>query len=88
MPETTPREVREYHTKDDCDTDVNSHHHTIGPRRTQAAPGNHVHDGKLGSKVGAGMGLTINGAKGGNAALGSLITMLQSIIEFTDNTTP
>lgn len=84
----TPAEVRQFHIRDDTDTDVQSHHHTLGMRRMQASPGDHVHDGKMCNKVGAGMNLVVFGARGGNAALLSLIQMLSSVITFTDNTTP
>lgn len=82
-----PRAVAQIHARDDVDSSQLAHHHTIGIKHDQASAGDHVHDGSSSRKVGAGMGLTISGAKGGNAALGSLITMLKSVIEFTDNTT-
>lgn len=38
-------EVARFHDNDDVDGNVFSHHHTLGPRSTQAAAGNHRHDG-------------------------------------------
>lgn len=83
-----PREVALIHARDDVDSSQIAHHHTIGIKHDQASAGDHVHDGSSSRKLGTGLGLAIAGAKGGNAAVGSLITMLKSVIEFTDNTTP
>ena len=82
-----PRDVSMFHTRSDVDSAITSQHHTLGIKHTQASPGDHVHDGRSSRKVGTGMSLTISGAKGGNAALTSLIAMLKNVIEFTDNTT-
>jgi hypothetical protein len=86
-PNPTTKEVTDFHTKADTDGSPLSIHHTLGINRNQSSPGNHVHDGKASPKIGRGLGLTISGAKGGNAAVASIITMLKSVIEFTDNTT-
>lgn len=85
-PKTT--DVNKFHTNSDKDSSINAQHHTLGKKRNQASPGNHNHNGRDSERIGHGMGLTISGSRGGNAALASLITMLQSVIEFTDNTTP
>lgn len=82
-----PRDVNFFHERSDKDSSVSAQHHTLGTGHNQASSGDHVHDGRSSRKVGTGMGLTISGAKGGNAALGSLITMLKNVIDFTDNTT-
>lgn len=42
-PRATPLEVKEFHEASDKDASVQSHHHTLGPNPTQAAPGNHSH---------------------------------------------
>lgn len=36
------KEVKEYHTNDDVDSDRNAHHHTLGLGRNQAAPGGEI----------------------------------------------
>jgi len=83
----TPKQVAEVHARADTDGSPVAIHHTIGIGRNQASSGAHVHDGKASPKVGRGLSLTISGAKGGNAALASLITMLKQVIDFTDSTT-
>lgn len=86
-PAPSPREVNFFHTRSDVDSGVTAQHHTLGIKHDQTSPGDHNHDGKGSRKLATGMGLSISGAKGGNAALASLITMLGNVIEFTDNTT-
>lgn len=83
----SPEDVNRLHTRDDVDKSAFAHHHTLGPKRGQASPGDHVHDGKTSKKIGQGLGLTISGAKGSNAALASLINLLGNFIDFKDNTT-
>ena len=41
----TPREVDDFHRNADKDKNQDSLHHTLGPGRYQASPGDHVHDG-------------------------------------------
>lgn len=86
-PSPSPRDVNFFHTRADTDTGPSSIHHTLGIGRNQASPGDHVHDGKASRKVGTGLNLTVTGAKGGNAALTSLLAMLANVISFTDSTT-
>lgn len=86
-PAPSPREVNFFHTRSDVDSGVTAQHHTLGIKHTQASPGDHCHDGKGSRKIGTGLGLVLTGAKGGNVALGNLITMLGSVMEFTDSTT-
>ncbi len=83
----TPREVAAFHAGSDVDSSTFSQHHTLGVKHNQATYGDHSHDGKSSRLVGDGQNLTVSGAKGGNAALTSLIAMLQQVIKFTDNTT-
>lgn len=82
-----PRAVSSFHARSDVDSSSTAQHHTLGVGHNQAAPGDHNHDGKSSRKLGTGLGLTISGAKGGNAAVASIITMLSNVIDFTDNTT-
>lgn len=86
-PNPPPRSVAAFHARSDVDSSQFAQHHTIGVKHNQAAAGDHVHDGKSSRKVGLGLGLSISGSKGGNAALASLIAMLQQVIDFVDNTT-
>ena len=37
--------VNDFHTNSDVDSRSESQHHTLGPQPTQAAPGDHTHDG-------------------------------------------
>ena len=82
-----PDIVKKFHTRSDVDSSPQSQHHTLGLKRTQAAQGNHSHDGKTSVKIGKGDSLLLTGSKGGNTALTNLINMLKGYIEFTDNTT-
>lgn len=82
-----PREVNKFHARSDVDSSTTAQHHTLGIKHDQAASGDHNHNAVGSRKVGAGMGLTVTGSKGGNAALTSLLAMLGNVIEFTDSTT-
>ena len=42
----TADEVNQLHLNSDKDSSALAQHHTLGPRATQAAPGNHTHNGK------------------------------------------
>lgn len=86
-PAPPPREVGLFHARSDVDSSQQAQHHTVGMKHDQSAAGDHIHDGKSTRKVGYGLNLTVSGAKGGNAALASLLTMLANVIEFTDTTT-
>lgn len=90
-------EINIQHANSDVDSSPQSQHHTLGPRRNQAAPGDHIHDGITSPKIGAlAIGtsgnnpvpaFTLTGSKGGNVALTNLITFLKLHFNFTDNTT-
>lgn len=82
-----PREVNLFHSRSDCDSSTGAQHHTLGIKHDQAAIGDHNHDGKGSRKIGAGLGLTLTGSKGGNVALANLLIMLGSVMDFTDSTT-
>jgi hypothetical protein len=79
------KQVEDFHTNDDVDVRSESHHHTLGYGRTQAALGDHNHQNGNGAPIFEGM--TVTGSKGGNTALGSLLAVL---VQFglTDSTTP
>lgn len=83
----TAGEVNQLHTRSDIDTSPNAQHHTLGYGRNQAAIGDHTHDGTSSRPIGYKLGTVLTGAKGGNVALGNLITMLKQFIDFTDSTT-
>jgi hypothetical protein len=85
------------HSQSDVDSSPRSQHHTLGKRRNQASPGDHIHDGISSPKLGARQmdpsgnvtipALVLTGSKGGNVALTNLIAMLKNFVDFTDNTT-
>ena len=81
------RAVNDFHTNDDVNKTLEAHHHTLGISRNKASSGVHKHTGVDSRKVGFQSNLAVSGSKGGNAALASLITMLQKVIDFQDNTT-
>lgn len=87
QPTYSAQQALRLHEFSDKDSSPLAQHHTLGPRRHQASPGNHNHDGSTSPKLGAGKGLTLTGSTGGNVALQNLIAMLQQVVEFTDNTT-
>lgn len=41
----TTETVEKFHFRSDKDASPTAQHHTLGPRRNQASPGNHSHDG-------------------------------------------
>lgn len=79
-------EVSKFHTNADTDGNPGSIHHTLGPKSSQASPGDHDHRG--GTSVQLLQGHTLTGSRGSNAALTSLITLLVNEFGLTDNTTP
>lgn len=64
-PPPTAEEVERAHTNADTDTRAESMHHTLGASPTQAAPGNHTHDG--GDSELILQGLTISGSRAADA---------------------
>lgn len=84
---TTPRpeEVNRFHDRSDVDSHWGAQHHTLGIKHDQAAPGDHLHDGKASKKLMEDVILT--GSTSGNVALQNLISELASTFGFTDNTT-
>lgn len=85
--EFTPAEVNLLHNRSDVDKSWFAQHHTLGPKRNQASPGDHDHTGQSARKLGYGLGLTLIGSKGGNVALAQVIELLNMFIDFEDNTT-
>lgn len=83
----SPSVVKAFHARSDVDSSQQAQHHTLGNKHDQSAAGDHNHDGKGSRKIGEGLVLSVSGSKGGNVALANLITMLQQVIAFTDNTT-
>lgn len=45
-------ESQRQHRQSDVDSNPRAQHHTLGPRRNQASPGNHIHDGTTSPKIG------------------------------------
>lgn len=80
-----PQEVNAFHDRSDVDSAWSAQHHTIGVKHDQAAAGDHKHDGNNSKLLME--GVTITGSKGGNVALGNLITALADALGFTDSTT-
>lgn len=80
----TEKEVVKFHTNADTDGDEGSLHHTLGPRKGQAAGGDHDHRG--GNSVALFDGVTISGVRAGNTALASVIAALVEL-GAKDNTT-
>ncbi len=77
--------VNAFHKKSDVDSSANAQHHTIGPRKNQAADGAHTHDGSNSLLILE--GVTLSGSRGGNAALASVIAALVQL-GATDSTVP
>jgi hypothetical protein len=75
--------VERFHANASVDTKATDIHHTLGNKPNQAAKGYHTHNGSDSPQLLAGVILT--GSKGGNAALGSVISALVKL-GATDNT--
>jgi len=73
-PNPTADEVDAFHQNSDLDSRSEAQHHTLGPGPSQAAPGNHRHDG--GDSELLLTGVTITGSRGGNTSLPSIIGAL------------
>lgn len=71
------REVDKFHTNSDVDGSDGSKHHTLGPRKGQAAPGDHDHRG--GNSVLLLDGEIISGSKASGDALDSIIALLVNL---------
>ena len=79
------RKVEEFHANADTDTRVESLHHTLGPSPSQAAPGDHIHDG--GTSAQLLVGSTISGSRASDAyrlSLNAILVKLGAV----DSSTP
>ena len=79
------KEVIEFHTNDDLDSDPTAHHHTLGPGLNQAASGAHTHRGDDSALLFEGE--TITGSISNGTALRSVIALLGQL-GVADSTTP
>ena len=84
-PPPTAEEVERMHTNADTDTRSESQHHTLGSSPTQAAPGDHRHDG--GDSALLLEGLTITGSRNSDAWRISVNAILVRL-GATDSSTP
>jgi H-type lectin domain. len=50
--DVTPSDSRRQHARADTDMGARSVHHTLGNSHNQASPGDHIHDGIMGNKIG------------------------------------
>lgn len=84
-PRATPEEVEDFHQNSDLDSRPEAQHHTLGPGSSQAAAGNHRHDG--GDSELLLTGSTLTGSRGGNVAL---VSVIQALVKLgaRDTTTP
>jgi hypothetical protein len=73
----TAQQVNEFHRNSDLDKDRESQHHSLGPSRYQAAPGDHNHDGSSSSLIFD--NVTITGSKSSGAAFTNLMVQLAKI---------
>lgn len=81
-------DVEKFHTNADTNGSDGSIHHTLGPRKGNAAPGDHDHRG--GNSVQLMSGDSISGSRSDATSAGALAHLLQYLsTEFglTDNTT-
>lgn len=60
-------DVEKLHTNSDVDVRRESQHHTLGPRTTQASPGDHNHDGS--NSLPLLTGYTISGSRSSPASI-------------------
>jgi len=81
-PKPDAQAVQDFHTNSDVDVTKESQHHSLGPLPTQAAPGDHTHNGADSPRLLE--SIVITGSKGGNAALASVISALVKL-GATDN---
>lgn len=78
-------EVDTFHTNSDVDIRAESQHHTLGVTRTQAAPGDHTHDGNDSSLILSGLSITGSRATDDwRQSVNQLLVRLGA----TDNSTP
>lgn len=68
--------VAQIHEKADTDGKSTAKHHTLGPKKFQASPGDHSHDGGSSAIIYPLDGVTITGSRSGGTALVSIIDAL------------
>lgn len=73
-PKPDAQTVEDFHTNADTDTRPEAAHHSLGPSPSQAAPGDHLHDGGTSQLLLT--GVTLSGSRGGNVAMVSIISAL------------
>jgi len=83
-PKATTEEVESFHTNSDVDLRAESQHHTLGSSPSQAAAGDHNHDG--GNSALILDGLSITGSRSTDAWRLSVNALLKRL-GATDNTT-
>lgn len=69
--------VQTFHTNADVDADTNALHHTLGGQASEAAPGDHTHDG--GSSTPLFQGQSVSGVRGSQAYYQSLEALLTQL---------
>jgi len=77
--------VDDFHQNSDLNARAEAQHHTLGPGPTQAAPGNHTHDGGDSSLILEGQ--TISGSRASDAwriSVNAILVRLGAV----DNSTP
>lgn len=83
-PKPAGQVVDDFHTNSDLDTRAEAQHHSLGPGPTQAAPGDHTHDG--GDSALLLEGETISGSRSSDAWRLSVNAILVRL-GATDNST-
>lgn len=78
-------DVEKLHTNSDADVRRESQHHTLGPRTTQAAAGDHKHDGSDSALLLT--GLTISGSRSNSTSILPSIIACLVRLGATDNST-
>lgn len=76
-PKPDAQTVEDFHSNSDLDVRPEAQHHTLGPSPSQAAPGNHTHNGSDSLQLLG--GVIIAGSRGGNTALASVIAALVAL---------
>lgn len=84
-PKPDAQTVEDFHSNSDLDVRPEAQHHSLGPSPSQAAAGNHTHNGSDSVQLLA--GVTLVGSRGGNVALVSVISALVAL-GAKDTTTP
>jgi hypothetical protein len=85
----TPAEVKAFHDRSDRDSGIAAEHHTLGSKRGQSSPGDHIHDGKGCRKLG-GQTFTLTGLNAPatvanlDTIVDQLIVILQTFVDITD----